>query len=315
MKTLVTGGAGFIGTHLVRNLLNRGLEVVVVDNFTLGHQENVDCFGDNSNYKFYNVNIEETEKFCETLKDEKFDIVYHLAANSDIQKGGRMPSVDFNDTFMTTYSVLELMRRNDIKNLFFSSTSAIYGDKQMLLTEDLGDLKPISYYGGAKYASEGFISSYTFMNDLNTVVFRFPNVIGPNLTHGVIYDFVKKLQNNPNELEILGDGTQTKPYLYVIDLVEAITMFTLDIEMKKGVQVYNAGVETATSVTTIADIVCEELGYENVKYNYTGGNIGWKGDVPKFQYDLTKIHNMGWKAKHTSDESVRDTVKFIKENN
>lgn len=315
MKALVTGGAGFIGTHLVRNLLNRGLEVVVVDNFTLGHQENVDCFGDNSNYKFYNVNIEETEKFCETLKDEKFDIVYHLAANSDIQKGGRMPSVDFNDTFMTTYSVLELMRRNDIKNLFFSSTSAIYGDKQMLLTEDLGDLKPISYYGGAKYASEGFISSYTFMNDLNTVVFRFPNVIGPNLTHGVIYDFVNKLQNNPNELEILGDGTQTKPYLYVIDLVEAITMFTLDIEMKKGVQVYNAGVETATSVTTIADIVCEELGYKNVKYNYTGGNIGWKGDVPKFQYDLTKIHNMGWKAKHTSDESVRDTVKFIKENN
>lgn len=315
MKALVTGGAGFIGTHLVRNLLNRGLEVVVVDNFTLAHQENVDCFGDNSNYKFYNVNIEETEKFCETLKDEKFDIVYHLAANSDIQKGGRMPSVDFNDTFMTTYSVLELMRRNDIKNLFFSSTSAIYGDKQMLLTEDLGDLKPISYYGGAKYASEGFISSYTFMNDLNTVVFRFPNVIGPNLTHGVIYDFVNKLQNNPNELEILGDGTQTKPYLYVIDLVEAITMFTLDIEMKKGVQVYNAGVETATSVTTIADIVCEELGYENVKYNYTGGNIGWKGDVPKFQYDLTKIHNMGWKAKHTSDESVRDTVKFIKENN
>ncbi len=315
MKALVTGGAGFIGTHLVRNLLNRGLEVVVVDNFTLGHQENVDCFGDNSNYKFYNVNIEETEKFCETLKDEKFDIVYHLAANSDIQKGGRMPSVDFNDTFMTTYSVLELMRRNDIKNLFFSSTSAIYGDKQMLLTEDLGDLKPISYYGGAKYASEGFISSYTFMNDLNTVIFRFPNVIGPNLTHGVIYDFVNKLQDNPNELEILGDGTQTKPYLYVIDLVEAITMFTLDIEMKKGVQVYNAGVETATSVTTIADIVCEELGYENVKYNYTGGNIGWKGDVPKFQYDLTKIHNMGWKAKHTSDESVRDTVKFIKENN
>ena len=199
MRALVTGGAGFIGTHLVRNLLERGLEVVVVDNFTLGHQENVDCFENNKNYKFYNINIEETEKFCETLKNESIDIVYHLAANSDIQKGGRMPSVDFNDTFMTTYSVLELMRRNNIKNLFFSSTSAIYGDKKMLLTENLGDLKPISYYGGAKYASEGFISSYTFMNDLNTVVFRFPNVIGPNLTHGVIYDLLKnykKIQMN-----------------------------------------------------------------------------------------------------------------------
>ena len=232
MKALVTGGAGFIGTHLVRELLNRGLEVVCVDNFTLGRQENVDCFLDNPNYKFYKLNIEETENFCEALKDEKIDIVYHLAANSDIQKGGRMPSVDYNDTFMTTYSTLELMRRNGIKNLFFSSTSAIYGEKEELLTETLGDLKPISYYGGAKYASEGFISSYSFMNDLNTVIFRFPNVIGPSLTHGVIYDFVRKLQKNPHELEILGDGHQTKPYLYVLDLVDAIIQFTLDKEMK-----------------------------------------------------------------------------------
>ncbi len=314
MKALVTGGAGFIGTHLVRKLLERGLEVVCVDNFTLGHQENVDCFEDNDNYKFYNVNIEDTEKFCDTLKDENIDIVYHLAANSDIQKGGRMPSVDFNDTFMTTYSVLELMRRNGIKNLFFSSTSAIYGDKKELLTEVTGDLRPISYYGGAKFASEGFISSYTFMNDFNTVIFRFPNVIGPNLTHGVIYDFARKLKNNPNELEILGDGTQTKPYIYVLDLVDAIVKFTLDTEMKKGVEVYNAGVETATNVTTIANIVCEVLGYENVKYKYTGGNIGWKGDVPKFQYDLTKIHNAGWSAKYTSDEAVRETVRYIKDN-
>ena len=314
MRALVTGGAGFIGTHLVRELLERGLDVVCVDNFTLGHQENVDCFSDYDGYKFYKIDINDTETFCKELKDEQFDIVYHLAANSDIQKGGKNPSVDYNDTFMTTYSVLELMRRKSIKKLFFSSTSAIYGDKKELLTETAGNLQPISYYGGAKFASEGFISSYTYMNDLETVIFRFPNVIGPNLTHGVIYDFTKKLQNNPHELEILGDGTQTKPYIYVLDLIEAIVKFTLDVEMKQGVEIYNAGVETATSVTTIANIVCEVLGYENVKYNYTGGNVGWKGDVPKFQYDLTKIHDAGWHASHTSDEAVRETAKWIRDN-
>lgn len=313
MKALVTGGAGFIGTHLVRKLLDNGYKVVVVDNFTLGKQENVDKFSDNSNYRFYNININETEKFCSELENENFDIVYHLAANSDIQKGAKNPSVDYNDTFMTTYSVLELIRRKEIKNLFFSSTSAIYGNEAgKALTEDLGGLLPISYYGGAKYASENFISSYAHMNDLNVMIFRFPNVIGPNLTHGVIYDFTKKLRNNPNELEILGDGTQTKPYIYVLDLVECI--FKMTQEISKGVSIYNVGVETATSVTRIADIVCEELGYENVKYNYTGGNIGWKGDVPKFQYNLDKIHATGWSATYTSDEAVRETVKHIKNN-
>ena len=313
MKMLVTGGAGFIGTHLVRELLKRGHEVVVVDNFTLGHQENVDCFKDNSNYKFYNLDIAKENEFCEALKDEKFDIVYHLAANSDIQKGGKNPAVDYNDTFMTTRNTLELMRRIGCKKLFFSSTSAIYGEKQELLSENIGDLKPISYYGGAKLASESFIESYSYMNDFSTVIFRFPNVIGPNLTHGVIYDFTRKLQNNPNELEILGDGTQTKPYIYVLDLIDAIVKFTLDMDMLQGVEIYNAGVESATSVTTIANIVCEELGYKDVKYHYTGGNVGWKGDVPKFQYDLTKIHNAGWTASKTSDEAVRETVRYIKE--
>lgn len=314
MKALVTGGAGFIGHHLVKELLKRNFEVICVDNFVLGKKENVNEFKDNPKYTFYKIDIDNIELFCKTLESEEIDMVYHLAANSDIQKGGKEPKIDFTDTFMTTYSVLELIRRKNIKKLFFSSTSAIYGDKKESLNEKSGDLKPISYYGGAKYASEGFISSYTFMNDLNTIVFRFPNVIGPNLTHGVVYDFSKKLKINPNVLEILGDGTQSKPYLYVLDLVDAIVNLTIEKEMKQGLEIYNIGVESATNVTKIADIVCEELGYKNVEYKYSGGKIGWKGDVPKFQYDLTKIHSAGWKAKYTSDEAVRETSKFIRGN-
>ena len=230
MKALVTGGAGFIGSHLVERLLKDGNEVIVVDNFTLGKKENVSKFENNKNYHFYEINIDDNEQFCEKLKDEKIDIVYHLAANSDIQKGGKNPSVDYRDTFMTTRGVLELMRQNNIKNLFFSSTSAIYGNMHdQLLTENLGGLFPISYYGAAKFASENFISAYSYMNDFNTMIFRFPNVIGPGLTHGVIYDFSKKLMNNPNELEILGDGTQTKPYLYVLDLIDCIMLMTKKI--------------------------------------------------------------------------------------
>ena len=311
MKVLVTGGAGFIGSHLVERLLKEGNEVIVVDNYTLGKKENLASVLENKNLEIIECNIDETENFCEKLNDYDIDMIYHLAANSDIQKGGQNPDVDFRDTFMTTRSVLELMRRKDIKNLFFSSTSAIYGDKMGIpLKEDLGDLKPISYYGGAKFASEALISSYTHMNDLNVVMFRFPNVIGPHLTHGVIFDFKKKLERNPKELEILGDGTQQKPYVYVLDLIDAIMMLTKDI--KKGIEIYNAGDETSTSVLTIANIVCEELGYKDVEYKFTGGNIGWKGDVPKFNFNLEKIHKAGWKASHTSDEAVRDTVRSIK---
>ena len=146
------------------------------------------------------------------------------------------------------------------------------------------------------------------MNDMDVVIFRFPNVIGPRLTHGVIFDFVKKLKKDQNKLEILGDGTQCKPYIYVLDLVEAILKLTADF--KQGAEVYNISVESeGTSVTRIAEIVVEELGLENVKFCYTGGKVGWKGDVPRFRYDISKVLSTGWTPKHTSDEAVRQTVR------
>lgn len=304
---VITGGAGFIGSHLAGKLLENGNKVISVDNFELGKHENVQEYLDNPNFELVEMDVSKADEFSMLLQEKHVDRIYHLAANSDIQKSAIVPGVDFTNTFGTTYSVLEGMRRNGIKKLFFASTSAVYGDKSGVnLTEDIGGLSPISYYGGAKLASEAFISSYAYMNEMEVLIFRFPNVIGPNLTHGVIFDFIKKLNNNPKELEILGDGTQCKPYLYVIDLVDAIVEYSM--KQGKGVEIFNIGVDTATTVKEIADMVCRKLGLSQVEYRYTGGNVGWKGDVPAFQYDLSKIYNTGWKPKHNSNESVQATL-------
>lgn len=304
---VITGGAGFIGSHLAGKLLENGNKVISVDNFELGKHENVQEYLDNPNFELVEMDVSKADEFSMLLQEKHVDRIYHLAANSDIQKSAIVPGVDFTNTFGTTYSVLEGMRRNGIKKLFFASTSAVYGDKSGVnLTEDIGGLSPISYYGGAKLASEAFISSYAYMNEMEVLIFRFPNVIGPNLTHGVIFDFIKKLNNNPKELEILGDGTQCKPYLYVIDLVDAIVEYSM--KQGKGVEIFNIGVDTATTVKEIADMVCRKLGLYQVEYRYTGGNVGWKGDVPAFQYDLSKIYNTGWKPKHNSNESVQATL-------
>ncbi len=307
MNILVTGGAGFIGYYLIDNLLESGNKVICVDNFSLGKEENIEKFKKNKNFKFYKIDIDNKEKLFSKLKNEKIDFIYHLAANSNIQKGAKNPSIDFRDTFLTTYNILELMREKDIKNLMFSSSSAIYGKKEDLIKEIDGDLKPISYYGACKLASENFISAYAYMNDLNVIAIRFPNVVGPNLTHGVIYDFVNKLKKNKNTLEILGDGTQTKEYLYIDDLINGIII--LSKEIKKGLSIYNISSSSSTSVTEIANIVCSVLNLKNVEYKYTGGKSGWKGDVPYFKYDISKILKTGWSFKNTSNEAVEKAAR------
>ncbi len=301
MNILIAGGAGFIGSHLTDALLAQDHRVVCVDNLSLGGQDLISHHFQDERYAFYQQDICDRARLDDVFSRHAIERVYHLAANSDIRKGGQNPDVDLHNTLNTTITLLGAMRNHGVKELFFASTSAIYGDKQGLLREDTGDLRPISYYGGAKLASEACISAFTAMNDLRVNVIRFPNVVGPRLTHGAVYDFVAKLKKNPRELEILGDGMQEKPYIYVLDLVEAI----LSMCYTPGMHIFNAGVETATTVKRIADIVCEEMGLDGVQYRFTGGSVGWLGDVPKFQYDLSKIHDFGWKAKHSSDEAVR----------
>lgn len=313
MKTMVIGGAGFIGSHVCDALLESRHEVICVDNFSLGTEKNIGHLLENEKFILYRSDAADKEVLDEIFEKTKPEIVYHLAANSDIQASAINPDVEYRNTYTTTYNVLSCMRKYDIKRLFFASTSAVYGDKRdVLLDENTPNLSPISYYGAAKLGSEALISAFTYMNDMRSLVFRFPNVIGPRLTHGVIFDFIRKLQKDCSQLEILGNGRQTKPYIYVTDLVNAIVRFTLsDGEEAAGVSLYNLGVDGETSVTHIADILCEEMELQDVKYHYTGGEGGWKGDVPRFQYCIDKIHRAGWRAEYTSDEAVRRTVREV----
>ena len=304
MNILVAGGAGFIGSHLCDALLSKNNTVIVADKLIMG-SKNIEHLSQNTNFKFYEMELANQDNVDKLFGDNKIDIVYHMAANSDISKSANDTSIDFNDTLLTTRVLLESMRKNNVKNIFFASTSAVYGEMpDIVLNEETGGLKPVSYYGGAKLASEALISSYVSMCDMNAVIFRFPNVIGPRLTHGVVYDFVKKLRNNPKELEILGNGTQCKPYIYVTDLVNAIVKLTEQFE--PGVDVFNISVMSeGTSVTHIAEIVVDVLGLSDVEFKYTGGDRGWKGDVPRFKYDISKVLATGWKPEYTSDEAVR----------
>ncbi len=313
MRILVAGGAGFIGSHLMDRLLEKKHQIICADKLIMGDKNiqhllsNKDLISERK-FKLYQVELADQESVDRIFRENQIDMVYHLAANSDIQKGGKEPEIDFNDTFLTSRVLLEGMRKANIKNMFFASTSAVYGDMpDVELAEDTGGLKPISFYGGAKLASEALISSYASMCDINVVIFRFPNVIGPRLTHGVIFDFINKLQKNNKKLEILGDGTQCKPYIYVKDLIDAIIYITE--EFHTGQEIYNLSVRgEGTTVTRIAEIVVKALGLENVEFQYTGGKKGWKGDVPRFQYNISKILSSGWEPKYSSDEAVKQTV-------
>ena len=308
MKALVAGGAGFIGSHLCSALLEKGHSVVCVDDLSRGRKESIGQFLEDDFFHFYCSDISRLEDLKKIFEKEEPEYVFHLVANSDIQASAADPEIEYRCTYTTTFNLLQCIKMFGIKKIFFASTSAVYGDKKGIeLREDTPELSPVSYYGAAKLGSEALISAYSYMDSLQALIFRFPNVVGPGLTHGVIYDFIRKLKSNPAELEILGDGTQTKPYIYIDDLVEAI-LFLMETG-KDGVSLYNLGTDGCTSVTEIADILCEEMNLGNVRYLYTGGKTGWRGDVSRFQYCLDKIHSAGWRARYNSNEAVRMTVK------
>ncbi|MFC2162574.1 NAD-dependent epimerase/dehydratase family protein [Candidatus Altiarchaeota archaeon] len=310
-KILVTGGAGFIGSHIIDRLLAEGNSVHCIDDLSLGRMENMSHNTGNPDFKFMKADLLDADRLSKLFSEQDFDGVFHFAANSDISLGTINTSCDLEKNFMTTFNVLDCMREYEVNNLVFASTSAIYGETPKRLHEDMGPLQPISLYGASKLAAEAYISAYSHLYSIRSWIFRFPNVVGDRTTHGAIYDFMEKLGKDPGRLEVLGDGTQSKQYMYVKDLVEGI-MFGWK-KTSDMLNVLNLGCGSATTVRQMAEMVVEEMGLMDVKIEYTGGDRGWKGDVPKFEYDLGKIHGLGWKSKYESTEAVRHAIRCILE--
>jgi UDP-glucose 4-epimerase len=309
MRILVTGGAGFIGSHLCDRLLEQGSAVWCIDNLHLGSIRNIAHLQGHDRFRFLEMDVLDQPALRRLFAEVRFDAVFHLAANSDIAAGVADPDLDLRLNQLTTTTVLEAMRTHSVGRLFFASTSAIFGETGANLHEDFGPLQPISFYGASKLAAEGYISVYAHLFKIDSVILRFPNVVGERATHGVIYDFLRKLEKNPDELEVLGDGRQTKPYLYAGDLVDAILLAWM--KSTPPLAVYHAAGVGSTTVREIAEIVVAAAGHASTRIRYTGGDRGWPGDVPKFHYDTARLQALGWQPLRHSTEAVRFAVERI----
>ena len=307
MRVFVTGGAGFIGSHLVDALMGKGYDVTVYDNLSSGRMDFIEHHIGRKNFSFIEADLLDQKKLRECL--EGYDVVFHLAANPDVRLGVEKPDVAKQD-IIATYNLLDVMRLKNVKRIVFSSSSTVYGETPPIpLSEDYGPLLPISVYGAAKLASEGLVSSFCHTFDMQAWIFRFANVVGLRCTHGVIFDFINKLRKNPEELEILGDGRQRKSYLYVSDCVDGM-LFGFE-NAKDQINLFNLGSDGATEVNRIAEMVVDEMKLGDVRFKYTGGKRGWKGDVPRFQFDISKIKKLGWMPRYDSDDAVRMAIKDL----
>jgi len=303
-RAIITGGAGFIGSHVLDRLASTGWYVKVIDNFSTGSFENLKSHRGNPKINVKKMDLKEVTK-----KDvEGFEVVFHYAANPEVRVSTINPEIHFKENIVATFRLLEALRRSDVKEIIFASSSSVYGEPDKIPIDEGAPLRPVSVYGASKVACENLIHAYSKLYGIKAVILRYANVVGPRLRHGVIWDFVNKLKKNSRELEILGDGKQVRSYVYIDDAVEA-TM----IAWKKGnghFEVYNVASEDWITVDDVADEVARAMGLRGVRKVYRPmlHGVGWPGDVKRIALRIDKLKALGFKPRYNSREAVRLTA-------
>ncbi len=311
MRALVTGGAGFIGSHLIDRLVARGDHVVVLDNLSSGQESFISHHLESGSATMVHGDVCHLEDVKSAMAMD-IECVFHLAANPDIRLGTRVTDTDLQQGTIATYNVVEAMRLNEVKKIVFASSSVVYGENAPLPTpENHGPCLPISLYGASKQAGEGLISSWVGTFGLQAWIFRFANIIGARGTHGVIFDFIHKLKADPTRLEVLGNGRQEKSYMEVGDCADAI--LHVMGETNEAVNLYNLGSHDTASVRRIAEIVVEVTGCSGASIEYTGGDRGWAGDVPRARLAIDKMLESGFDVRMNSEDAIRHTASVLLE--
>ncbi|TCO91774.1 UDP-glucose 4-epimerase [Chthoniobacter flavus] len=313
-NVFISGGAGFIGSHLTRRLLGMPSvqRVTIFDNFSSGRESYIADLRADARLQVVQGDLKDAKAVTAAMQG--CETVVHLAANPDIAKAATQPDIDFWEGTYLAQNVVEAMRINGVRNILYTSGSGVYGENPgVAFAESYGPCFPISPYAASKLACEALISAYCYMFDMKGRAFRFANVVGPRQTHGVGYDFIRRLRADPTQLRILGDGTQCKSYIHVEDILAAV--FLAAEKSTERFDLFNVATDDYITVREIADIAVGVSGLApgSVRYDFTGGDRGWKGDVPVVRFDVTKIKALGWRTARSSAEAVRDAIVAMRE--